>query len=61
LGVKPEDSEKDKAFKQTLGKIAMHFVRNKAEHAFRGSKYRDQMLTQKNIVKLWLEKIVIEA
>jgi hypothetical protein len=58
FGIKPSDSEEDKLFKLVFGKVALFFIKFKAESAFQGSKYRDQMITQKNIVKSWIEQLI---
>ncbi len=60
FGVKPDDSESDKAFKVLFGKLALYFVKFKADAAFEGSKYKDQMITQKSIVASWISKLINE-
>jgi hypothetical protein len=58
--IKPTDSECDKAFKVLFGKLALFFVKFKADAAFEGSKYREQMVTQKTIVASWISKLISE-
>jgi hypothetical protein len=60
FGVKPDDSESDKAFKVLFGKLALYFVKFKADAAFEGSKYKDQMITQKTIIASWISKLINE-
>ena len=60
LEKKPGDSESERAFKNLLGKLALYFVKFKAEAAFEGSKYRDQMIAQKIIVASWIAKLINE-
>jgi hypothetical protein len=58
--IKPTDSECDKAFKVLFGKLALFFIKFKADAAFEGSKYREQMVTQKTIVASWISKLISE-
>jgi hypothetical protein len=58
--IKPTDSECDRAFKILFGKLALFFIKFKADAAFEGSKYREQMVTQKTIVASWVSKLVSE-
>jgi hypothetical protein len=58
--IKPTDSECEKAFKVLFGKLALYFIKFKADAAFEGSKYREQMVTQKTIVATWVSKLTSE-
>lgn len=58
FGIKNTDSEVEKAFKVLFGKLALIFIKTKAESAFEDSKYRDQMITQKNIVAFLIAKLI---
>jgi len=60
FGVKQDDSESDKSFKVLFGKLALYFVKFKADAAFEGSKYKDQMITQKSIIASWISKLINE-
>lgn len=55
-----KDSAEDKAFKSLLGKLAIHFVKNKSVISFEGSKYKEEMITQRHVVAAWIERLISE-
>lgn len=61
FGVQTTDSESDKSFKILFGKLALYFIKFKSDIAFEGSKYREQMVTQKPVVASWISKLINES
>lgn len=55
-----KDCADDKAFKSLLGKLAIHFVKNKSVISFEGSKYKEEMITQRHVVAAWIERLISE-
>jgi len=43
-----------------FGEISIAFLKNKVIEAFDGSKYRDQMINQRHVVRAWIEKLIEE-
>ena len=54
------DSADDKLFKTLLGRLAIYFVKHKAVVSFEGSKYKDEMVTQRHVVAAWIERLICE-
>jgi len=61
FGIQTDDSESEKAFKVSFGKLALFFIKFKSDIAFEGSKYREQMVTQKSVVASWISKLINES
>lgn len=60
FAVRANDSDSDKSFKVVFGRLALFFIKFKADIAFEGSKYREQMITQKSVVAQWVSKLINE-
>jgi hypothetical protein len=50
FGIKASDTNDVKDFKVALGRIALFFLKFKADSSFDGSRYKSEMLSQKHIV-----------
>jgi recombination DNA repair RAD52 pathway protein len=54
------DSADDKLFKTLVGRLAIYFVKHKAATSFEGSKYKEEMITQRHVVAAWIERLICE-
>jgi len=61
FGIQNNDPESEKSFKILFGKLALFFIKFKSDIAFEGSKYREQMVTQKSVVSSWISKLINES
>lgn len=52
FSINSEDKEEEKAFKIMLANTALNFIETKAEEAFEGSNYKNDMILEKERVSL---------
>lgn len=53
-----EDSVEERKFKNSIGQLAIDFVKRKASPTFEGAKHKDDMLAQRHVVAGWIEKLM---
>lgn len=58
--IRDTDTAEDRLFKTLVGRQAIFFVKHKANASFEGSKYKDQMITQRHVVAAWIERLICE-
>ena len=58
FGFLREDSEEERNFKSSIGRLAIDFVKRKSGPSFEGAKYKDDMLAQKHVVAAWIERLI---
>jgi hypothetical protein len=58
--ISDSDSADDKLFKTLVGRLAIYFVKHKAATSFEGSKYKEEMITQRHVVAAWIERLICE-
>jgi hypothetical protein len=58
--ISESDSADEKLFKTLVGRLAIYFVKHKAATSFEGSKYKEEMITQRHVVAAWIERLICE-
>ena len=58
--IRKKDDETEKDFKRSFASLAFEFLENETENAFLNSNYRDELLSQKEKVRIWIEKQIRE-
>jgi len=58
FGVKPDDTNDTTADKISFGNLALNFLHNQAENAFKNSKYQQGLLLEKGYIAAKIQKLL---